>query len=68
MATKTVKELTKEKSERVMDGVAYWGAFYRENPQRFVKDYLNIQLKLFQKILIYLMMHSTNFLVIASRG
>lgn len=66
--SKTVKELVQEKSERLLEGVAYWGAFYRENPQRFVKEYLNIQLKLFQKILIYLMMHSTNFLVIASRG
>lgn len=65
---KTVSEVIQEKSERLMEGVAYWGAFYRKNPQRFVKDYLNITLKLFQKILIYMMMMSTNFMYLASRG
>lgn len=65
---KTVNEVIKEKSERLMEGVAYWGTFYRKNPQRFVKDYLNITLKLFQKILIYMMMASTNFMYLASRG
>lgn len=65
---KTIQEVYKEKSERLMDGVAYWAAFYRKNPQRFVREYLNIKLKLFQKILIYMMMVSTNFMYIASRG
>ena len=65
---KTISEVQKEKSERLMDGVGYWAAFYRKNPQRFVKEFLNIKLKLFQKILIYMMMVSTNFLYIASRG
>lgn len=65
---KTVQEVYKEKSERLMDGVAYWASFYRKNPQRFVKEYLNIKLKLFQKILIYMMIVSTNFMYIASRG
>ena len=67
-AKKTLQDVYKEKSERLMEGVAYWAAFYRKNPQRFVKEYLNIQLKLFQKILIYMMMVSTNFMYIASRG
>lgn len=65
---KTIQEVYKEKSERLMEGVAYWASFYRKNPQRFVKEYLNIKLKLFQKILIYMMMVSTNFMYIASRG
>jgi hypothetical protein len=65
---KSISDLHKEKSERIMDGVGYWAAFYRKNPQRFVKEFLNIKLKLFQKILIYMMMVSTNFLYIASRG
>lgn len=62
MATK------KTKSKRLLDGVAYWGAFYRKNPQRFAKDYLNITLKPFQKILIYLLMMATNGIIIAARG
>lgn len=68
MAKKTVSEVAQEKSERLMEGVAYWGSFYRANPQRFVKDYLNINLKLFQKILIYMIMVSTHFMYLASRG
>jgi len=65
---KTVQDVYQEKTEKLMNGVAYWAAFYRSNPQRFVKDYLNINLKLFQKILIYMMMQSTHFLYCASRG
>lgn len=65
---KTLQDLYQEKSERLMEGIAYWGAFYRKNPQRFCKDYLNITLKTYQKILIYMMIVSTNFMYIASRG
>ena len=65
---KTVQDVYKEKSERLMDGIGYWGSYYRKNPQRLVREYLNINLKLFQKILIYMMMISTNFMYIASRG
>lgn len=65
---KTVQDVYKEKSERLMDGIGYWGSYYRKNPERLVRDYLNINLKLFQKILIYMMMISTNFMYIASRG
>ena len=52
----TTKEVANEKAKIMMEGVSYWGAFYRKNPQRFCKDYLNIHLKLFQKILLYAMM------------
>ena len=53
---KTLTDVYKEKSERLMDGVGYWASFYRKNPQRFVNEYLNIKLRLFQKILIYMML------------
>lgn len=65
---KTLSEIQQEKSDRLMDGIAYWASFYRKNPQRFCVDFLNIPLKLFQKILIYMMMASTNFMYLASRG
>lgn len=65
---KSDTELAAEKSKRIMDGIAAWCGFYRENPQRFVKDYLNINLKWFQKILIYQMIHSDKTMYIASRG
>ena len=37
------------KSERLMEGIAVWTSFYRANPHRFVRDYLGIDLKLFQQ-------------------
>ena len=64
----TTKEVANEKAKRMMEGVSYWGAFYRKNPQRFCKDYLNIHLKLFQKILLYAMMCNNYFMFCASRG
>ena len=65
---KTDKQLEQEKSKRIMQGVALWASYYRANPHRFCADYLNITLKLFQKILIYLMNFSTHFMYIAARG
>lgn len=62
------KEIANEKSRRIMEGVAAWTAFYRENPHRFVKEYLNVDLKLFQKILIYAMMHFYYIIYVAARG
>lgn len=65
---KTDKEIANDKVERMMHGVGIWCSYYRANPHRFCKDYLNIELKLFQKILIFLMMWSNYFMYIASRG
>lgn len=62
------KQIANEKSNRILEGVAYWAAFYRHNPQRFAKDYLNVHLKLFQKILLYAMMINNYFMYIAARG
>jgi hypothetical protein len=65
---KSEKQLANEKSKRIMEGIAVWCAFYRNNPHRFAKDYLNIHLKLFQKILLYAMMLNNYFMYIAARG
>lgn len=56
------------KSERLMDGVDIWTSFYRANPQRFVRDFLGIELKMFQQIILYLMMHFNFLTYIAARG
>ena len=68
MRAKTDKEIANDKVERMMNGVAIWCSFYRANPHRFCKDYLNINLKLFQKILLVLMNVSNYFMYIAARG
>lgn len=65
---KTDKEIANDKVERMMNGIGIWTSFYRANPHRFCKDYLNLNLKLFQKILIFLMNWSNYFMYIASRG
>ena len=67
-STKSVQTIMREKSERLMDGIGYWASYYRKNPQRFAKEYLNVNLKLFQKILLFIWMSSTNIIYIAARG
>lgn len=64
----SAKEVAQEKSDRIMNGISVWTAFYRYNPHRFAKDFLNINLKLFQKILLYAMMTNNYFMYIAARG
>lgn len=68
MVKKTAREVTEDKTSRIMNAVALWASFYRANPQRFCKDYLNVNLKMFQQILIYCMALCTNFCFIAARG
>lgn len=59
---------TELRTKRIMAGVDAWTSYYRANIHRFVKDYLNISLRLFQKILIYMMDYSNYFCYIAARG
>lgn len=54
--------------DRILNGAAIWASFYRANPHRFVKDYLHLDLRLFQKILLVMMNISSVFVYIASRG
>jgi len=65
---KTFSEVQQEKSERIMEGVGAWAAFYRENPQRFAAEFLHVTLTLLQKILLYMMMHTFHYMYFASRG
>lgn len=53
---------------RILNGVAIWCAYYRSNPHRFAKDYLHLNLHLFQKILIVMMNWSSTTAFIGSRG
>lgn len=56
------------KSGKLMTGIGKWTSYYRLFPHLFVRDYLGINLKVFQMILIYYMNHYNYFLYIASRG
>lgn len=54
--------------ERTIESVDVWTAFYRANPHRFAHDFLHIDLKVFQQILIFMMNISVVFVFIATRG
>ncbi|MED4883896.1 terminase large subunit domain-containing protein [Bacillus smithii] len=59
---------TQTKSERLMEGIGIWASYYRANPHKFVKEYLGIQLKLFQVFLLFAMNVCHYFMYLASRG
>lgn len=55
--------------ERVIEGMAIWGSYYRENIDEFVVSYLGLDfLKWFQLALLVMMNRSRTFLWIAARG
>jgi len=54
--------------EKITEGVGVWTAYYRARPHKFAEDYLHLDLKLFQKILLVAMNISTIFIMIAARG
>ena len=54
--------------QEALDTAGAWIAFYRANPHRLARDYLHINLKLFQKILLNMMFFMHHFYYIASRG
>jgi hypothetical protein len=61
---KKKQTLQEQYSEAFEEWVAYW----RDNPHRFITDYLGLRLYDFQKVLIYEMNKSTNFIFVGSRG
>jgi len=54
--------------DKIMNGAAIWGSYYRHNPDKFAADYLHLDLHRFQKILLVMMFCSTTFVFIAARG
>ncbi len=55
--------------ERVVEGMAIWGSYYRENIDEFVTDYLGFTfLKWFQLALLVMMNCCRTFVLIAARG
>lgn len=56
------------RKEKVMEGAAYWGAYYRKNPDKFCEHYLHLRLKKFQRIILIMMFWSSIFVLVACRG
>lgn len=61
-------KMAKSRYRNILEGAAAWGAYYRNNPDIFVRDYLHIQLRLFQRLLVVMMFHVTVAVVIGARG
>lgn len=60
---------TKSRAEAVIEGMAVWGSYYRENIDVFVEEYLQLDfLKWFQMTLLVMMNRARVFLWIAARG
>ena len=57
-----------DKSEKLMTTVAKRASFYRANPNRFVKEYLGIELKQYKEIIIVIMNICTNNMYMDARG
>lgn len=54
--------------QKVLNGAAFWGSYYRFNPDLFARDYLHLELRTFQAILLCVMFWCTTFVFIAARG
>ena len=65
---KTDSQIIQDKTDYIMNIIAERCAYYRANPQRFCSEFLGIKLKLFQKIIIWIMMHYDAFYFVATRG
>lgn len=64
-----MKKQKKTKEELFLDKFEVWWAYWRENPHRFISEYLRIEpFSLFQKILIYLFFKFNYVMFWASRG
>ena len=64
----TVAAMRMTRYEKVLRGAAFWGAYYRYNPDKCAKDYLHLNLKRFQKFLLVMMFRVNIFVWIAARG
>lgn len=68
MKTKPRKNLKKNSYDNLIDGAKLFVAYWRQNIEIFVEDYLGIKLFLFQKILIHMMSKDSYFVFSACRG
>lgn len=65
---RSVQEIAQDKEQRIMETIAWRAGYYRANPHRFCEEVLGIHLKLFQKILLWVMMHYNYTMYLAARG
>lgn len=64
----TDQQIQNNRQEKFEESIDIWTGYYRANPHRFAEELLGIKLKLFQKILLFMMEQSDVFYYIASRS
>ena len=64
----TDRQIQEDRQRNFIESIDIWTAYFRANPHRFVEEFLGIRLKLFQKILLFMMSISDAFYYIASRS
>lgn len=57
-----------EKNYKILETAAEYAGIFRANPHLFVEHFFNIQLKDFQKVLLWEMYHNDYGVYVASRG
>ena len=57
-----------EKKYKILETAAEYAGIFRANPHLFVEHFFNIQLKDFQKVLLWEMYHNDYGVYVASRG
>ena len=62
------QKLSPNKQERLYEGAKIWVNYYRQNIHRFAKDYLGLNLKPFQDVMIYAIQDNQMSCIVASRG
>lgn len=62
------KKKTPTNTNKTREGFKKWTAFYRDNPHRFAKEYLGVNLFLYQILLLWAMNKYSFFMYIAARG
>ena len=62
------KKRNKTKQEQFMINFEEWVGYWRNNPHRFITEYLGLKLYDFQKVLVYMMFKYPKFIFVASRG
>lgn len=66
--SKERSNLPLNKSERQKEGTKIWANYYRQNIHRFAKDFLGLDLKPFQDIVLFEIQDNNKTCLITSRG
>ncbi|MED1125524.1 terminase large subunit domain-containing protein [Bacillus atrophaeus] len=68
MDKKVSKNKPSQPKSKLREGFKKWTAYYRANPHRFARDYLGVNLFLYQMLLLWAMNKYSFFMYIAARG